>query len=114
MRFPLLSDDPIETLIAVVDIRQQAHQAGCHLLTYTNLNVLVALVLGQTMTPLILDTCVVASEKLTCSYDAGNIRRGTHRQRDATQGDIGRWNLEDREIEGHGGHPTSRPTSMNM
>jgi len=31
--FPLLSDNPIEALIEVMDIRQQASQAVCHLST---------------------------------------------------------------------------------
>jgi hypothetical protein len=47
VRFPLLSDDPLETLTAVMDLRQEPPQAVCHLSTDTTLNVLIALGLGH-------------------------------------------------------------------
>ena len=47
VRFSRVSNDPIETQVAVIDIRQEAPKAGRHLLTDVGLNVLVALPLRK-------------------------------------------------------------------
>jgi hypothetical protein len=48
MLLPSVANDPIEAVIAVVDIRLQPTEAVGHLSTYTRLNVLVTLRLRKT------------------------------------------------------------------
>jgi hypothetical protein len=53
VRLPRLSDGPVETMIAVIDVCMEAAEAVCHLPTHTVLDMLIALLFRQATTNLL-------------------------------------------------------------